>query len=384
MVDATPRAIPVVLLTDDPRLVTEVTRVAAAAGRPVLRTATGGPAPGAALLLGPDALGSEPPHLPAADPVRVVVALGTGEAHPALLRAAMARSATDVVLLPADELRLLTLLTTPGAHLPDAAAPHVVTVLAGHGGAGASTLATALALETAGTGAPVLLVDLDPHGCGLDLHLRLDRAAGPRWPDLLATPRHPAPAVAGPHHDRLVDRLEALPHRAGVRVLAHSREARHGTATVPADLVPAVLGAVGRGGTVVVDVGRAGCPAAAAALRGATGSLLVSLPTVPGLAASRRAVHRARPDDPHGGAPSLPARGAPPRPRLVLRGPLTHRAATRCATALGLDLAGVLPHDAPLSDRQAAGGGPADARGALRTALRDLGLHRAPAGAVVR
>ena len=79
------------------------------------------------------------------------------------------------------------------------------------GGAGASTVATAVALAAA---PGVLLVDGDPWGGGLDLLLGAERADGLRWPDLAGLRGR----VAG---DAL---LAALPEVAGVHVLAHSRD----------------------------------------------------------------------------------------------------------------------------------------------------------------
>lgn len=60
-----------------------------------------------------------------------------------------------------------------------------VAVLGGRGGAGASTLACALAVTAARRGLRTVLVDGDPLGGGLDILLGGETAAGLRWPDLM-------------------------------------------------------------------------------------------------------------------------------------------------------------------------------------------------------
>lgn len=64
------------------------------------------------------------------------------------------------------------------------AAGRTVCVIGGRGGAGASTLATALAVTAANRGLPTTLIDGDPLGGGLDFLLGEEHADGFRWPDL--------------------------------------------------------------------------------------------------------------------------------------------------------------------------------------------------------
>ena len=118
-----------------------------------------------------------------------------------------------------------------------------VAVLGGRGGAGASTLACALARAAVDTGA-VLLVDADPYGGGLDLLMGAEDLPGLRWPDL-ATAR----GRASPDELRA-----ALPVADGVTLLSWHRGE-------PVELPPAamdlVLGAGRRGhDLVVVDLPR--------------------------------------------------------------------------------------------------------------------------------
>lgn len=63
-----------------------------------------------------------------------------------------------------------------------------VCVVGGRGGAGASTLATALAMTAANRRIPTTLIDGDPLGGGLDLLLGEEHAEGVRWPELADVP----------------------------------------------------------------------------------------------------------------------------------------------------------------------------------------------------
>ena len=62
-----------------------------------------------------------------------------------------------------------------------------VGVIGGRGGAGASTLACALAVTAARDGRRTMLVDGDPLGGGLDVLLGGEQAGGLRWPDFAAS-----------------------------------------------------------------------------------------------------------------------------------------------------------------------------------------------------
>jgi secretion/DNA translocation related CpaE-like protein len=126
----------------------------------------------------------------------------------------------------------------------------VVAVGGSCGGAGASTVATALAVAAA---PGVLLVDGDAGGGGLDLLLGAERAEGLRWPELTGLRGR----VAG---EAL---LAALPEAEGVHVLA---AARSGSAPIPVEALEAVVRAGGADGwPVVVDLPR-GEPALAEAV----------------------------------------------------------------------------------------------------------------------
>ncbi|MFD2091657.1 septum site-determining protein Ssd [Blastococcus deserti] len=224
------------VVSSDERLLDDLLRLLAAAGaEPEL--ATGGPALRRAhrqaplVLIGADALAAGALRSLQRRPGVVVVAArdlpATGWAG------AVEIGAERVAVLPDDESWLLARCTA--AVRAPVERGWLVAVGGSCGGAGASTLATAVALAAA---PGVTLVDADPWGAGLDLLLGAEGADGLRWPDLTGLRGR----VAG---DAL---LAALPDVAGVHVVAASRSS---PGTVPADAL-----------TAVVDASRSvGCPA---------------------------------------------------------------------------------------------------------------------------
>jgi secretion/DNA translocation related CpaE-like protein len=173
-----------------------------------------------------------------------VVVVAARELTPEEWATAVALGAERVIVLPGEESWLLARATA--AVRPAVQRGWLVAVGGSCGGAGASTLATALAV-TAGAGSPgVLLVDADPWGGGLDLVLGAERDEGLRWPALSG--------VRGRLDGEAV--MAALPDVSGVSVLAASRAAPQ---QVPDEALAAVVeGARACGRPVVVDLARPG------------------------------------------------------------------------------------------------------------------------------
>jgi secretion/DNA translocation related CpaE-like protein len=107
------------------------------------------------------------------------------EPGPGVWRDAVTLGAEHVAVLPDAEpwlaARIARAVSARGA------AP-VLAVVGGRGGAGASTLALALAVTAARRDREVTLLDVDPLGGGLDLMLGAESAPGLRWPDLRNAP----------------------------------------------------------------------------------------------------------------------------------------------------------------------------------------------------
>lgn len=139
-----------------------------------------------------------------------------------------------------------------------------VAVIGGRGGAGATTLAIALAAAGVRSGRRTMLVDADPLGGGIDVALGGEGASGARWDAVRSvTGRLSARSLS-----EALPRIEALTvmtWQAGV----HDQQ-------VPPPAMAAVLAAARRGhDLVVVDAPRSLDDAAVAALESATTVLVV-------------------------------------------------------------------------------------------------------------
>lgn len=152
----------------------------------------------------------------------------------------------------------------------------LVAVVGGRGGAGATTLACALAVTAARSGRAALLVDGDPLGGGIDLVFGGELDAGVRWRDLTGTRgRVPAAVLA-----------EALPRMGGLSVLSWDRGDPQ---AVPPQAVESVLAAGRRAhDLVVVDLPRAVDDTSRSVLAAATTVVLVVPAEVRAAAAASR------------------------------------------------------------------------------------------------
>ena len=207
-------------------------------------------------------------------------------------RAAVSVGAQQVLRIPAEDTTLLRVIADAVRAAPRSAATGaVLAVVSGHGGAGGSLFATALA-HGAGT---ALLVDLDRHGPGIDLMLGRENQSGLRWPDIVVQ-------EGGLDWDAV---RAALPGDDGVSVLSHRRGSEK---EIPPGAVSAVLEAGSRGGaTVICDVPRWPGSAGRVALAAADLVVVLGQATVGGAAGSAATARAMRAGNPNVG--------------LVVRGP---------------------------------------------------------------
>jgi secretion/DNA translocation related CpaE-like protein len=259
---------------------------------------------------------------------------------------AVAVGAVDVVT-DADDRRVVETLAVA---LDGRGEACLVSVVGGVGGAGASTLATSLALVAADRGLRSMLLDADPLGGGIELVLGAEHADGLRWGDL----DHAAGTVAAG------SLAEALPTHGGVSVLSWGR---HGPSNVP-DAIGGVLAAGLRGFDVVVaDVPRH-LDAAGIELVGRSVLTVVLVPEeVRGVGAARRVLARL---EPHTSSLALVS--------VVRAGGVGREAVSE---SLGLPVLARLRHDRHLRQAIDHGLGPGGSRPARRVAgsvLDVLGL----------
>ena len=191
-----------------------------------------------------------------------VVVLSTEEPDAALWRSAVELGAAQVLCLPADDQDLVELISDAAEERT--ASGTTIAVIGGCGGAGASTLAAALAVTAARAGS-TLLVDGDRFGGGLDVLLGAEQQPGARWSDLASTRgRLSAAALTG-----------ALVRVDDLAVLSWDRTEAVELGT---DAAAAVMDAAIRGFRwVVLDLPRA-LDAAALVLAGAADFVVIVVP----------------------------------------------------------------------------------------------------------
>ena len=255
-----------------------------------------------------------------------------------VFRCAVELGAASVVDLPEASGWLSDALADVGER---ASPGRLVGVVGGSGGAGATTLACALAQWHA-VRAPTLLVDADPLGPGLDRLLWMEDEAGVRWEALAET--------AGRLGARAL--REGVPRRGHLGVLTWSGLRRR----IDVPTVRRVLPAAVRGhDLVVLDLARQGGPSLVELVDRCDDLLVVTPATVPGLAATARLVADL---------------GRDGRTGLVVRpGALGDADAHRVT---GLPVVAALPDQRGLAASVDRGLGPLTPRGPLARAARDL------------
>ncbi|WP_327354458.1 septum site-determining protein Ssd [Streptomyces sp. NBC_01304] len=314
------------IVTEDVELLDDLLRLCAAAGaRPEVHHTVpdrgGGWETAPLVLVGDDAAA----RVRGAVRRRGVCLVGHDQDDPRVWRRAVEIGADHVLRLPDAEQWLVD-------HIADVAEGFgrpalTVGVLGGRGGAGASTLACALAVNAAEAGRRTMLVDADPLGGGLDVLLGGESADGLRWP---AFARSRGRLGCGALE-------ESLPELHAMRVLSWDRG---DSVVVPPEAMRAVLAAARRrGGVVVVDLPRRVDEGVAEALAQIDLGLLV----VP---AELRAVAAA-------GRVSAAAEMVLRDLRAVVRGPFgAGLDGEEVARLLELPLAGELPFEAGLPAAQ--------------------------------
>lgn len=267
----------------------------------------------------------------------VTVVVGAGQCPPALSQL-VALGVGEVVELPGDEQRLVDrLLAVQDARLSRA---RLRVVTGGHGGAGASVVAAALAVSSAQRGRRTLLVDADPLGGGIDLLFGAEHAHGLRWPELAAVEGRVAP-------DSL---LTSLPRLGDLWLLAAGPPAPGAVAELPAPAAAALLAAALRAfDEVIVDLPRGPVPAPfGSAVVTSELVLLVVTTELRATAAAAWVAAQLRPLAPH--------------VELVTRSTGRGRGGLRAAdvaAAVGLPLAGELRPEPGLAGALARGDAPA-------------------------
>ncbi|MFE7622070.1 septum site-determining protein Ssd [Streptomyces sp. NPDC057509] len=327
-------------MTEDVELLDDLLRLCAAAGvepevHHTLPDRRGGWEEAPMVLVGDDAAA----RCRGAARRRGVVLVGRDQDSPGVWRQAVEIGAEYVLRLPDSEGWLVDQIANAAEGVGRPAL--TVGVIGGRGGAGASTLACALAVAAARAGQRTMLIDGDPLGGGIDVLLGGERAEGMRWPDFA----HSQGRVGGGALE------ESLPSLHGLRVLSWGRD---DWVVIPPPAMRSVLAAARRlGGVVVVDLPRRVDEAVAEALA----QLDLGLVVVPGelraVAAAKRVVSMAGMvlDD----------------LRVVARGPYASGLDEQWVPdAMGLPLVGEVPLERGLLDEQGRGEPPGgSARGPL-------------------
>jgi secretion/DNA translocation related CpaE-like protein len=339
-----PRGAAPLLLTADPHVRAEVSRLAAAAGSSPDLTSD--------VARAREAWVAAPLVLIGADKVEAVATAGlarhgnvcvvaVSEPPDSLYRAALQCGATSVLTLPRAATRVVELLAdvVEGAGGPGL----LVAVVGGAGGVGATTFSVALAVAAAAT-TPTLLVDLDRLGAGADRVLGAEEAEGIRW-DALAR-----------HGGRLGSRAlrDALPARGSLYLLTWPVDRAF---ALPEPAVREVLTTALRGfAAVVVDLPRQEDATTTEVLGRCDRVLLVSTLTLTAVSAATRVADR------------LPRH----RSHLVLRG-RDAKLAVEAERLLGLPRAALMKDQSGLDEAIGLGLGPTRSpRGPLPRAARQV------------
>ncbi|MCW2872892.1 septum site-determining protein Ssd [Actinacidiphila oryziradicis] len=317
------------IITEDDALLDDLLRLCAAAGAEPEVAFTAPPRAGswetAPLVL----VGAEATRRVSGEARRGgVLLIGRDLDDPDVWRRAVAIGADHVLFLPDAEAWLADRIADAAEAVGEPAV--TVGVIGGRGGAGASTLACALAVTAARGGCRTMLVDGDPLGGGLDILLGAEQTGGLRWPDLADS--------RGRVNSGALE--ESLPRTHALSVLSWDRS---DAVVIPPQTMRSVLGAARRrGGIVVVDLPRRMDEAVTEALAQVDVGLLVVPAELRAVAAAGRVASRM----------SMVLRDL----RVVARGPFgSGLDDEEIARLVGLRLAGELPPEPGLLEAQDSG-----------------------------
>ncbi|MGO3326303.1 septum site-determining protein Ssd [Gordonia sp. (in: high G+C Gram-positive bacteria)] len=279
-----------------------------------------------------------PPRRPA------VVVVGASEDDTRRWQSGLSLGAQGGFVLPDEEAGLAGALSE--FRRPVRTPAGAVAVIGGHGGAGASSLAAAVALVAADLGQRVLLLDADQSGAGCDLILGVEDEPGLRWSNVTGE----SGAIAGPAL------RAALPGAGRISVITSGRD---DVEPLRPDTVLAVVDAARSAGDVVIaDVGREPGSVAAGLVDSADFAVVVTTASVHAVSATRRTAARLVGD-----------RDAV----LVVRGPSPGGLrASEVASAIGLPLLGGYRPERALAQRCEASGLRLKRHGPLTTAAQDV------------
>lgn len=289
-----------------------------------------------------------------------VVVVSRGDPPDAVYRAVAAIGAEHVISLPEQEGELVSVLADAAEGVGRRG--RVVAVVGGRGGAGASVLAAAIAVNAVADGDRAMLIDCDPLGGGLDLLLGAEDVQGLRWPDLtLSEGRVPAASLRA-----ALPLLGLGAKNAELCVLSCDRS---GAGPRPGAVASVIDAGRRAGETVICDVPRYPVGAALAALEGADLTVVLVPAELRSTAAAARVVTLLR------------KHGAPVR--LVVRGPGPGGIEPRSvAAALGLPLLYAMRSQTGLTSALERGKPPGRDRGPLvaaaRAVLDELRRHTTP------
>ncbi|WEV26813.1 CpaE-like family protein [Streptomyces sp. 71268] len=283
-----------------------------------------------------------------------VLLIGRDLDDPGIWRRGIEMGAECVLFLPDAETWLVDRIADVTEGVGDQAV--TVGVIGGRGGAGASTLACALAVSAARAGQRTMLIDGDPLGGGLDVLLGGESTPGLRWPAFAESQGRVAAGALE----------ESLPELHSLRLLSWDRGS---VVAVPSPAVRSVLAAARRrGGAVVVDLPRRVDQAAAEVLTQLDMALLVVPAELRSVAAAHRVASCVR----------MVLRDL----RVVVRGPTGDGLADEeIARLLDLPLAGELPPETGLLAALESGEPPgASERGPLARFCADFWARALPSG----